>query len=125
MYTQPAFREDDPVVLAELMRTARLATLVTQTADGMLATPLPFEVEEGDGAPQFLLGHLAKANPQWQAPVVGEALAIFMGPDAYITPSWYETKRETGKVVPTWNYAAVHAYGRSSSSPIPHGCSRR
>jgi len=111
MYTPPAFREDDPVVLAELMRTARLATLVTQTADGMLATPLPLEVEESEGAPQFLLGHLAKANLQWQAPVVGEALAIFMGPDAYITPSWYETKRETGKVVPTWNYAAVHAYG--------------
>jgi transcriptional regulator len=58
-----------------------------------------------------LYGHVAGANPQWQAVPIGEALAVFMGPDAYVTPSWYAAKRETGKVVPTWNYIAVHAYG--------------
>uniref|UniRef100_UPI0038F74B12 FMN-binding negative transcriptional regulator n=1 Tax=Streptomyces niveiscabiei TaxID=164115 RepID=UPI0038F74B12 len=56
-------------------------------------------------------GHLARANPQWKAAAIGEAMVLFSGPDAYVTPSWYETKRETGKVVPTWNYQAVHAYG--------------
>lgn len=54
---------------------------------------------------------MAKANPQWTLPPIGDALAIFAGPDAYVTPSWYATKQETGKVVPTWNYVAVHAYG--------------
>jgi transcriptional regulator len=58
-----------------------------------------------------LYGHLAKANSQWRLAPVGEALALFSGPDAYVTPSWYATKQETGKVVPTWNYVAVHAYG--------------
>ncbi len=58
-----------------------------------------------------LHGHLARANPQWKAAAIGEAMVLFSGPDAYVTPSWYETKRETGKVVPTWNYQAVHAYG--------------
>ena len=58
-----------------------------------------------------LYGHVAKANPQWREVPVGEAMAIFMGPDAYVTPSWYEGKSRDGKVVPTWNYVAVHAYG--------------
>src|SRR5690606_23608682 len=58
-----------------------------------------------------LYGHLARANPQWKLPASGEALVIFNGPDAYITPSWYASKAEHGKVVPTWNYSAVHAYG--------------
>jgi transcriptional regulator len=58
-----------------------------------------------------LYGHLARANPQGREPASGAALAIFSGPDAYVTPSWYATKRETGRVVPTWNYVAVHAYG--------------
>ena len=59
----------------------------------------------------MLYGHVAKANPQWRSAPIGDALAIFMGPEAYVTPSWYATKQETGKVVPTWNYIAVHAYG--------------
>ncbi|MGN6116832.1 MAG: FMN-binding negative transcriptional regulator, partial [Nitrobacter sp.] len=58
-----------------------------------------------------LYGHMAKANPQWRLEPLGDALAIFAGPEAYVTPSWYATKQETGKVVPTWNYIAVHAYG--------------
>lgn len=110
MYTPPAFREDDPATLHQLIREARLSTLVTATSEGLIATPLPlFFMEEGEHG--LLYGHVAKANPQWKLPPLAESLAIFSGPDAYITPSWYESKREHGKVVPTWNYAAVHAYG--------------
>ncbi len=111
MYTPPAFRDDDRDSLRATIRASRLATLVTGTVDGVLATPLPLYLEENEGEHGVLYGHLARANPQGRAAALGEALAIFMGPDAYVTPSWYETKQETGKVVPTWNYVAVHAYG--------------
>ena len=111
MYTPPAFREDDPLVLRQIIRDARLSTLVTATADGLMATPLPLILEENEGEHGVLYGHLARANPQWKTPPTGEALVIFSGPDAYITPNWYATKPEHGKVVPTWNYTAVHAYG--------------
>jgi transcriptional regulator len=112
MYTPPMFRETDIASIHAAMRAARLTTLVTATADGMMATPLPLMLDATEGEHGVLYGHVARANPQWQAEPQGEAMAIFMGPDAYITPSWYATKQETGKVVPTWNYLAVHAYGR-------------
>lgn len=111
MYTPPAFREDDPDELRAIMRGARLATLVTATCEGLVATPVPLFLDESEGPSGTLYGHLARANPQWTLEPAGEALAIFAGPDAYITPSWYPSKGEHGKVVPTWNYAAVHAYG--------------
>lgn len=111
MYTPPAFREDDPLELRRMMREARLATLVTATAAGLQATPLPLYLVEKEGALGTLYGHVARANPQWSLAPAGEALAIFLGADAYVTPSWYATKAETGKVVPTWNYSAVHAHG--------------
>ncbi|QFR32877.1 FMN-binding negative transcriptional regulator [Ancylobacter sp. TS-1] len=111
MYTPPAFREDDPATLLQMMRETRLATLVTTTAEGLLATPLPLYLDEGEGSQGVLYGHVARANPQWKALPLAEALVIFQGPEAYITPSWYASKQEHGKVVPTWNYAAVHAYG--------------
>ncbi|ACL63083.1 FMN-binding negative transcriptional regulator [Methylobacterium nodulans] len=111
MYTPPAFRDDDPESLRATMRAARLANLVTATADGPLVTPLPLFLDESEGEHGVIYGHLAKANPQWRVPPVGEGLAIFMGPDAYVTPAWYATKEETGKVVPTWNYVTVHAHG--------------
>ncbi|MBZ9746754.1 FMN-binding negative transcriptional regulator [Mesorhizobium sp. CO1-1-7] len=111
MYTPPAFRDDDKDSLIATIRAARLANLVTATADGPLATPLPLFLDETEGEHGVIHGHLAKANPQWRVPAIGDGLAIFMGPDAYVTPAWYATKQETGKVVPTWNYAAVHAYG--------------
>jgi transcriptional regulator len=111
MYVPPAFREDDPAILHELMRAARLCNFVTATSDGPIATPLPLFLDEAEGEHGVLYGHLARANSQWSTPLIGEALAIFMGPDSYITPSWYSSKAEHGKVVPTWNYAAVHAYG--------------
>ena len=111
MYTPPAFRDDDHESLTATICAARLAILVTATADGPLATPLPLLLDESEGEHGTIYGHVAKANPQWRAPVLGDGMAIFMGPDAYVTPAWYQTKQETGKVVPTWNYVAIHAYG--------------
>ncbi|MDX8459276.1 FMN-binding negative transcriptional regulator [Mesorhizobium humile] len=111
MYTPPAFRDDDLRSLRATIRAARLAILVTATAEGPLATNLPLLLDENEGEHGVIYGHVAKANPHWRVPPVGEALAMFMGPDAYVTPAWYQTKQETGKVVPTWNYVAVHAHG--------------
>jgi transcriptional regulator len=111
MYIPPAFREDDVACLHAAMRAARLSNFVTATAQGLIATPLPMILDENEGSHGVLYGHVARANPQWMAAPIGEAMALFMGPDAYVTPSWYATKRESGKVVPTWNYIAVHAYG--------------
>jgi transcriptional regulator len=111
MYVPPAFKDDDLESIRATIRAARLANLVTATADGPIATPLPLFLEESEGEQGVLYGHVAKANPQWRSAPIGEALAIFMGPEAYITPSWYATKQEAGKVVPTWNYISVHAYG--------------
>lgn len=111
MYTPPAFIENDPAEIRQIIREARLSTLVTNTPEGLIATPLPLMLDESEGEHGVLYGHLAKANPQWKLPVTGEALVIFSGPDAYVTPSWYAAKSEHGKVVPTWNYVAVHAYG--------------
>lgn len=111
MYIPPAFLDQDRASLHATIRAVRLANFITATADGLMASPLPLILDEGEGANGVLYGHVARANPQWKSAPVGEAMAIFMGPDAYVTPSWYETKQETGKVVPTWNYVAVHAYG--------------
>jgi transcriptional regulator len=111
VYTPPAFRLDDLPELHRVMRAARLATLVTATDQGLLATPLPLLLAPDEGPFGTLYGHLARANPQWTQPAKGEAMVVFAGPDAYVTPAWYATKQETGRVVPTWNYVAVHAYG--------------
>jgi len=111
MYIPTQFREEDTAAIHEVMRAAKLCQFVTATSGGLMATPLPmlFAPDEGDHG--VLYGHLARTNPQWAATTTGEALVIFAGPDAYVTPSWYETKGINGKVVPTWNYVAVHAYG--------------
>ncbi|WGR95086.1 FMN-binding negative transcriptional regulator [Bradyrhizobium sp. ISRA443] len=111
MYVPPHFKIDELGAIHATMRASRLATLVTATADGLMGTPLPLILDEREGDHGTLYGHVARPNPQWQAPALGEAMAIFTGPDAYVTPSWYVTKAEHGKVVPTWNYVAVHAYG--------------
>jgi len=111
VYTPPAFRDDDRDSIHATIRAARLATLVTATAEGLVATPLPLMIEPAEGEHGTLYGHVARANPQWRLAPIGAAMAVFMGPDAYVTPSWYASKREHGKVVPTWNYVAVHAYG--------------
>jgi transcriptional regulator len=97
------------------MRAAPFANLVTMGSEGLDATPLPLMLDPSDGPHGSLIGHIARANPQWRTTdKAHEALAIFSGPDSYITPSYYETKRLTGKVVPTWNYVTVHARGRIS-----------
>ncbi len=110
MYVPPLFREDRVDVLHDAIRRTGLATLVTMTADGLIASHVPMLLDAEPAPHGTLIGHLARPNPQARG-AIGEALAIFRGPDAYITPSWYETKRQTGKVVPTWNYVAIHAYG--------------
>lgn len=111
MYTPPAFRVEETAEIHALMRAARSATLVTATGDGLKGTLLPMLIDTSEGPYGTLYAHLARANDQWRHDPLGEALAIFTGPEAYISPNWYATKAETHKVVPTWNYAAVHAYG--------------
>ena len=102
--------EDLPEIHAAI-RATRLATLVTMAPDGLIATPLPVMLDETEGEFGTLHAHVAKANPQWRSGAGQEALVMFMGPEAYVTPAWYATKQRDGKVVPTWNYVAVHAYG--------------
>jgi transcriptional regulator len=87
MYVPPAFREDDPSELWRIIREARLATLVTSTAEGLVATSLPLILDASEGVHGVLHGHLARANDQWKLPSIGDALVIFSGPDAYVTPS--------------------------------------
>jgi transcriptional regulator len=111
MYVPPAFQENETAALHTAIRAAKLATFITSTAEGLIGTPLPMIFDAAEGPHGTLYGHVARANPQWKLAPIGDAMAVFMGPDAYVTPSWYATKRETGKVVPTWNYVAVHAYG--------------
>ncbi|BCU79489.1 FMN-binding negative transcriptional regulator [Luteolibacter sp. LG18] len=113
MYNPQAFREERLDVLHALMKEHPLATLVTSGEHGLQASHLPFTVDTSTGK-GILKAHLAKANGQLADLRAGtEALVIFQGPEAYITPSWYAAKQEHGKVVPTWNYVVVHAYGTS------------
>jgi|SRR4051812_44423151 transcriptional regulator len=113
MYRPPAFREDRLDVLQALMQSHRLATLVTAASDGLNANLIPFTLDAGRGDKGVLRAHMARANEQVAAlRQGGEALVIFQGAEAYISPSWYASKREHGKVVPTWNYVVVQAWGR-------------
>jgi transcriptional regulator len=112
MYLPQSFREDRLPVLHDAIRTRGLALLVTVTADGPAATPLPMLLDPDAGEKGTLYGHVARANPQWRETLPGSrALAVFSGPDSYVSPGWYPSKRETGRVVPTWNYIAVQAAG--------------
>ncbi|MEO1709427.1 MAG: FMN-binding negative transcriptional regulator [Pseudomonadota bacterium] len=111
MYTPKHFEMDDLSEAHAAMRAARTATLVTATTEGLIGTPVPMLLDEAEGNFGTLYAHVARANAQWELPPTGDAMAIFNGPEAYITPSWYATKQETHRVVPTWNYIAVHAYG--------------
>ncbi|HEX8594144.1 MAG TPA: FMN-binding negative transcriptional regulator [Pseudomonas sp.] len=111
MYMPAAFKDDDIASLHELMEHARLAILVTHDGGEMQASHLPLLLDPEQGAYGTLYGHLAKANPQSQALANGaQVMVIFPGADAYVSPSFYAAKAEHGKVVPTWNYVAVHAY---------------
>ena len=109
----PKFNEENRLdVMHALIETQPLATLVTVSNSGLIATHLPMVLARSEGPHGTLRGHLSRANSQWRNlnPSI-EALAIFSGAHHYISPSWYPEKAEDGKVVPTWNYAVVHAYG--------------
>jgi len=111
MYVPPAYREARPEVLHALIRAHPLGTLVTNGPAGLVANLIPFDLAEGTAGP-LLRAHLARANPQAdELRAGGEALVIFQGPEAYVTPSWYAAKAEHGRVVPTWNYAVVQVRG--------------
>ena len=111
MYIPAHFAADEATV-GELLRNHGAADLVTLTAEGLAATLLPFIYLPEAGEHGALHGHLARNNTQWKLPAVGDALVIVRGPDAYISPSWYVSKAEHGRVVPTWNYLTAHVYGR-------------
>ena len=111
MYVPAHFAADESDV-HELLARHGAAELITATADGLLATFLPFMFDPERGEHGALLGHVARNNEQWRRTVIGEALVIVRGPDSYISPSWYATKAEHGRVVPTWNYVTAHVYGR-------------
>jgi transcriptional regulator len=110
MYVPAHFAADDAAV-HDLLTQPSAADLVTVTPAGMLASLLPFIYDPTIGQHGALLAHLARPNEQWRQPVIGEALAIVRGPDAYVSPSWYASKTEHGRVVPTWNYITAHVYG--------------
>ncbi|MEQ1527969.1 MAG: FMN-binding negative transcriptional regulator [Methylococcales bacterium] len=112
MYIPDHFDEPDIKVMQALMREHPLATLVTLSSAGLNANHIPLHLESDGSEFGVLRGHVARANPLWRD--FGkdhDMLAIFQAGNAYISPSWYASKAETGKVVPTWNYAVVHAYG--------------
>jgi transcriptional regulator len=113
MYTPKAFEVTDLALLHAAMKQSELATLVTMTTQGLVATHLPLLLDETKGEYGTLTGHVSRANLQWrETDTNADALIIFLGLDTYVTPNWYPAKQETGRVVPTWNYAAIHAYGR-------------
>ena len=112
MYQPPHFREDDPAVQHALIRAHPLGLLISGGPDGPTANALPFLLDESVPPKGRLSVHMAKANGQWREIAAGApVLVVFQGAEAYITPSWYATKAETGKVVPTWNYAIVQVRG--------------
>src|SRR5688572_4412089 len=109
MYHPPHHREDRLDVQHALIGAHPLGALVTLGASGLTASHIPFLIDPAASPLGTLRAHVARANAQWRDfDPKAEALVIFQGPESYITPAWYETKRETGKVVPTWNYAVVH-----------------
>jgi transcriptional regulator len=120
MYCPEVFREDRPEVLDLAMARYPLATLVTIGRDGIGVSQLPLlRRGAGDGV-GVLRGHLARANPQWREYVAdSEAVAIFSGPQHYVTPNWYPSKEQHGMVVPTWNYVTVHARGKLTFTTDP------
>ena len=110
MYLPKHFEQPDPALLAALMHERPLATLIVATPAGPTADLIPLEFHPDQGTQGTLRGHVARANPLWRH-AGAAALAVFHGPQAYVSPNWYPSKREHGKVVPTWNYTMVQARG--------------
>jgi transcriptional regulator len=112
MYIPEHFEERDLAVLNALVRSYPLGTWVTEVGDRLVVNHIPFILDSTRGPLGTLRGHVARANAVWKAaPSQVESVVVFQGPQAYITPSWYQSTQEPGKVVPTWNYAVVHAHG--------------
>jgi transcriptional regulator len=112
MYLTPHFREERLEVQHALIRAHPLGTLITRTAEGLIANAVPFLIDAAASTKGTLKAHIARANSQWRDfDPTHDALVIFQGVQSYITPSWYATKRQTGQVVPTWNYVVVQVYG--------------
>lgn len=109
MYIPPAFQQTDPMVLPEFMRRHSFALLLSNRGGELQVSHLPLLYEQQPGGAGVLYGHLARANPHWRQ-LAGEVLAIFQGPHAYISPTWYDADQ----VVPTWNYVAIHVTGNLS-----------
>ncbi|SCW86995.1 MULTISPECIES: FMN-binding negative transcriptional regulator [unclassified Pseudomonas] len=121
MYNPKAFAVEDLPQLHGMMNDCRLAVLITHGEHGLQASHLPLLLDTQQGPNGSLYGHMARANPQWRDLQAGaEALVIFAGADAYVSPGFYPSKAEHGKVVPTWNYVAVHAYGTAEVFSDPH-----
>ena len=110
MYCPAHFREDRPEVLSRLIDRHPLATVIHSGPDGLCADLVPLMHGQGGDGPGHLIGHVARNNPLWQTGPDRELLVVFQGPAAYISPNWYASKAEGGKVVPTWNYAVVQAH---------------
>jgi len=110
MYCPSHFSERDSAVLLDLIEQYPLACLIANTPAGLVADHIPLLHEPGSGAFGKFIGHVARNNPLWQYPSEQQLLVIFQGASSYISPNWYASKKEAGKVVPTWNYAVVHAY---------------
>jgi transcriptional regulator len=120
MYEPPHFVEERAEVLHALIRSHPLGLLVSNGENGPVADPVPFMLHAGEGEMGILRAHLARSNGHWRRIADNpdaSVLVVFQGPQAYVTPSWYETKQETGKVVPTWNYAIVQVRGRAIVRP--------
>jgi transcriptional regulator len=111
MYT-PSHFAASPDAISHLLTRPAAANLVTMTSQGLLATLLPFVYDPSIGEHGALLAHVARNNTQWSEPAIGESLMIIQGADAYVSPSWYASKAEHRRVVPTWNYSTAHVYGR-------------
>ena len=110
-YLPDHFRQENQTEIAAFLTAYPFATLVVNLDGQLWPTPLPLIYQPSANGPGAFIGHVALANDMWRADAAHEALVIVQGPDAYITPNWYATKSETHEVVPTWNYAAVHAWG--------------
>ena len=120
MYVPRQFREERPEILAGSIRDIEFSALVTCGAD-LQISHVPMVLKEGDA--WVLETHVARPNPHWER-VGGPTVAIFQGPQSYISPSWYAAKREHGRVVPTWNYIALHMHGTREVGRTRRGCSR-
>jgi transcriptional regulator len=113
MYCPSLFREDRPEAQHAFIRSHPLGLLISHGSSGLLANLLPFVLNTGDSKRAVLQAHMARANPQWRELDDQPVLVVFRGPDAYVSPTLYTTKKETGKVVPTWNYVMVQARGKA------------